>query len=73
MHFKCYFNRFQWLPVERGQRPLITSPNRMLPLFSAAILYDHMILIGSFSKCHVVHVTINRSIDTQVQYFQVQV
>ena len=53
MHFKRYFNLFQRSPVERGQRPVITARNRLLPLFSAAILYDHMILIGSFSKCHV--------------------
>ena len=53
MHFKRYFNLFQRSPVERGQRPVITARNRFLPLFSAAILYDHMILIGSFSKRHV--------------------
>jgi hypothetical protein len=73
MLFKRYFNWFHRSPVERCQWPLITSPNCMLPLFSVAILYDHMILIGSLSKCHVVHITINRSIHTQVQYFQVQV
>jgi hypothetical protein len=35
MHFKRYFNWFQRSSVERGQRSLFTSPNRMFPLFSA--------------------------------------